>query len=203
MRLFARIDGDRLVAKIEQLVVVVDPMLHLAAAHVIGDVIDRNETGARNMRMSFGKRNKIDIEDRHLAITVDQINGGFADSHNGGNVEFHHPCPSRFLDDDIVGCPPVRSTGVFDTNGDGIDRCCSNIQERTGETWQVRVDQQIDLALPIKRDVLGTVPGDGAESRAAQEAGEWHRIGCRELDELEAVRAHRILLLSQIDDRRE
>src|SRR5205807_7471571 len=51
LRLFARIDGDRLVAKIEQLAVVVDPMLHLAAAHVIGDAIDRDETGARNMRM--------------------------------------------------------------------------------------------------------------------------------------------------------
>ena len=63
------------------------------------------------------------------------------------------------------------------------------------------VDQRIDLSLPIKRDVLGTVPGDDAVTCAAQKAGEWHRIGCRELDELDAVRAHRILLLSQIDDR--
>ena len=74
-------------------------------------------------------------------------------------------------------------------NGNGTEQRCPQVHERTGETGQVRVDQQIDLSLPTKRDVLGTVPGDGAETCATQEAGEWHRIGPRELDELEAVRA--------------
>ena len=43
----------------------------------------------------------------------------------------------------------------------------------------------------------------GAESYAAQEPSERHRIGHGELDEFEAFRAHGILLLSQIDDRPE
>jgi hypothetical protein len=43
--------------------------------------------------------------------------------------------------------------------------------------------------------------GYGTESCAAQEPSERHRIGRGELNEFEAVRAHGILLLSQIDNR--
>lgn len=66
---------------------------------------------------------------------------------------------------------------------------------------QVGVDQQIDPPLPIKRDILGTVPGYGAESYAAQHPSRRNRIGRGKLDELEAIPAHGILLLSPIDDR--
>jgi hypothetical protein len=37
-------------------------MLHVGAAHVVGDLIDCDKASAWNMRMSFGKRNKIDID---------------------------------------------------------------------------------------------------------------------------------------------
>jgi hypothetical protein len=46
----------------------------------------------------------------------------------------------------------------------GTDRRSPHIHERTGESWQVRTDQQIDPALPIECDVVGTVPADGARS---------------------------------------
>jgi hypothetical protein len=46
----------------------------------------------------------------------------------------------------------------------GTDRRSPHIHERTGETWQVRTDQQIDPALSIKCDVVETVPAEGAKS---------------------------------------
>ena len=60
--------------------------------------------------------------------------------------------------------PPERWSYQQTRMAIGTDRRSPHIHERTGESWQVCTDQQIDPALSIKRDADETVPADGAQS---------------------------------------
>src|SRR5204862_7395067 len=55
------------------------------------------------------------------------------------------------------------------------------------------VDDEIDIALPMQRDILALVPGDCGEAHLCEQAAQLFRVrGCI-FDELEAVGTHRIL----------
>jgi hypothetical protein len=63
-------------------------------------------------------------------------------------------------------------------------------REALREGLGVGVEDEVDLALPVERDLLVAVPGDRPEAHALEHPGHRQRIGRGVLDELEALRAH-------------
>ena len=55
------------------------------------------------------------------------------------------------------------------------------------------VDDEVDVALPVQRHVLAAVPRDHREAHALEQVAQQVRIGRGVFDELEAVRAHRVV----------
>src|SRR6266404_4588460 len=57
-----------------------------------------------------------------------------------------------------------------------------------------RVDDEVDLTLTVQRDVLGAMARHRREPQPLEQRAQQLRIGCRVLDELEAIRAHGIVM---------
>ena len=56
------------------------------------------------------------------------------------------------------------------------------------------VEDEVDVALAVEGDVLGAVPRHRREAHLLEQPVELLRVGMAELDELEAVGAHRVLV---------
>src|SRR5947208_72130 len=56
--------------------------------NIVGQVIDAGEADARHYRVGHQRR-EVDIIDRPLAVTVDEVDQTAADSLDGGDVELH------------------------------------------------------------------------------------------------------------------
>ena len=66
-------------------------------------------------------------------------------------------------------------------------------REALSERVRFGVDDEVDLALPIERHVLRPVPGDRAEAHGLEQSTQRHGIGRGVFDELESIRAHRVV----------
>src|SRR5262249_3373347 len=64
------------------------------------------------------------------------------------------------------------------------------LRELLPERIRFRVDDEVDVALGMQRDVLAAVTGDDREAEAFEQAAQRLRIGRGVLDELETVRPH-------------
>ena len=62
-----------------------------------------------------------------------------------------------------------------------------------GEAVRLGIDDEVDVALPVQRDVLALVPGDRREAHLGEQAAQQFGIGRGIFDEFEAVGTHRIL----------
>jgi hypothetical protein len=67
-----------------------------------------------------------------------------------------------------------------------------NPGEGLGEAVRLGVEQEIDIALAIKRHILGAMTGDRLETQLDEERGKFGRFGRGIFDELEPVGPHRI-----------
>jgi hypothetical protein len=63
-------------------------------------------------------------------------------------------------------------------------------REALREGLRVGVEDEVDLALPVERDLLVAVASDRPKAHALEHPGHRRRIGRGVLDELEALRAH-------------
>ena len=66
------------------------------------------------------------------------------------------------------------------------------LREIAGVTARLVVEHEIDAALAEQAHVLGAMPGNALEAEQSESAFQYRRVGGGELDELEAVEAHRI-----------
>ena len=65
--------------------------------------------------------------------------------------------------------------------------------ESLPEAARLGVDDEVDVTLPVQRDVLAAMTRDGGEAHAFEQRAQQLRVGRRVLDELESVRAHRVV----------
>ena len=127
------------------------------------------------------------------APAVDEVDQRVADALDRRNVEFHRarlrveaPCAE-------FERPPVGERGVLDAKCDRADRRPVQPRKALREGIRFRVDDEVHAALPVQRHVLVTMPGDGDEPHAGEQAAQRGRVGCRVFDELEAVGSHRVV----------
>ena len=80
----------------------------------------------------------------------------------------------------------------FDAECHGAHRGAVRLRELLAEGVRLGVDDEIDVALRMQRDVLAAMPGDHGKPQALEQAAQQLRVGRGVFDELEAVGAHGI-----------
>lgn len=69
---------------------------------------------------------------------------------------------------------------------------CS-VAKKTGEASWLPVDDEIDVALPVLQDLLGSMFRDGGETHLLEEGFQQLGMGRGEFDELESAKAHGVV----------
>ena len=77
--------------------------------------------------------------------------------------------------------------------------CCA--RERLRERIRLRVDDEVDVALPMQRDVLRAVTRHDRKPEPLEQRAQQVRIRRGVLDELESIRAHRDWSVRVVHDR--
>ncbi|MDT4831602.1 hypothetical protein FQZ97_651190 [compost metagenome] len=124
---------------------------------------------------------------------VHQVDQAVADALDGGNVQLARA--------GLVGEAPgaqrggalVGLLGVLHAEGDGAHARAVLARKALRERIGFGVQDEVDRALAVQQHVLVAVLGDGHEAHALEHLAHRDRIGCRVLDEFEAVGAHRVL----------
>ncbi len=82
-------------AEIEYTLIIPGPFFHIAAIHVVGQVIDCGKTGT--LRMSFHSRQitEVDIVNRLFAITIYEVNKASADAFDRRDGKIPSACARR------------------------------------------------------------------------------------------------------------
>src|SRR5688572_3000641 len=91
--------------------------------------------------------------------------------------------------------------GTFESRGRIADAECHGtyrrpmrLGESLSEGARLGIDDEIDVALRMQRDVLAAMPGDHREAEAFEQAAQQLGVGGGVFDEFESVRAHWICL---------
>src|SRR3954471_19658179 len=173
-------------AKIEQLFVEAGPHIHAAAMDVVGEVVDVIKPGAGGTRVPGAKPFELDVVGRSLgAVTIDEIEHTAADALDGGNIE-------RLLRGrNIGGLCTQRERPLI-----GLLRI-DHAKRHRRRAWPVRrdeamamgaglfVDEIIDIALAIDRDLFGLVAGDRQVAHQLEQRVQLLRLWVGILDEFE------------------
>ena len=180
--------------EVKQLLVETGPLIHVAAIDVVGDVIDLAEPDAvvREPRARVG-RHKVDVVDRMLAVTVDQIDHAAADAFDGRDVKFHRPdlVAERLGASGDQLC--VRGGRILDPERHGTGARSVRFGETAAVTVGFGVDDEVHIALAKERDRFGTMSRHRAKPHVLEQAVQLAHVGRGVLDELETVGADRIL----------
>ena len=161
---------------------------------VVGEVIDVIEPGACGAWILRAKPFKLEVIGRALgAVAVDEIEQASADALDGGHVE-------RLLRGRNIGglrterkCPLIGQLRI-----DHAKRHRRRARPMRGDEAMAVgagffVDEIIDVALAIDRDLLALVAGDRRIAHQLEQGVQFFRLRVGILDELKAVRAHRII----------
>ena len=84
--------------------------------------------------------------------------------------------------------------GIGDAERHGAGAGAVLLGEAAGEAVGLGIDDEVDVALPVKRHIPGAVLGDRREAHGPEELMKLLRFGRGVLDELEAVGAHRVFV---------
>ncbi|CAM2148565.1 hypothetical protein PT2222_200015 [Paraburkholderia tropica] len=187
-------------AEVEEAFVELGPLGHAAAMHVVREMVDVGEAVADRILLGALDRHEIDVIDADVANAarlravlaapaVDEIDQRVADALDGRNVQLHRAgfvveAPCAQFERTLVGLG-----GVLHTKRDCADRRAVQAREALRERIGLAVDDEVDLALAIKRHVLVAVTRDGGEAHALEQLAERFGIGSGVFDELEAVGA--------------
>ena len=178
--------------EIEDPFVETGPMVHAAAIHIMGQVIQRVQADGVLVRRSTRDRREIDVIDGAAAGAVDQIQVRPADPLDCGDIQL-----ARAVLAADRGCAAFqrqfqRLGGIGDAECHGVGGGAVRLAEIGDLPGGVHVEQEIDVALGIAADILGFVIGDMGEAHGREQVRQRLRIGAGELDELEAVEAERV-----------
>ena len=87
---------------------------------------------------------------------------------------------------------PVGLGGVLDAECDRADRRAVQAREALGERIGFGVDDEVDAALAVQRDVFVAVTRDGRETHLLEQFAERLGVRCGVFDEFKAVGAQGI-----------
>src|SRR5258708_4008322 len=155
-------------AEVEKPLVELGPLRHAAAVHVVGQVIDEGKTGAgRRWRIAAPEAlearqgPEVDVVDRVavcvLGIAVDKVDEGVADAFDRRNVELAGAgrilhAPRAALDELVIG-----ARGIAYPECHGAYARAMATREILGERAGLGVEDEVDVALLVERDVLVAV----------------------------------------------
>ncbi len=136
---------------------------------------------------------EVDVVDRVAGrVAVDEIKWCTADALNRRQAQFHRTrgnldrlCAK--LQRAVVG--EVR---VLDAERHACRAGAVLLREVGRVAFRFLVEDEVDAALAVKRDLLGTVPRDGLEAQRVEHGLEHARLRRSKFDEFEAVEAHRV-----------
>src|SRR5829696_1678252 len=175
--------------KVEDALIELRPMVHPAAIHVVGEVIERVQ--ADGIGLARGARCRLEARSVQYLVAelVDEVEVGAADALERRQVELSLGGRRAALDRQ-----PVGFFGVAHPERHGARGWAVGAAELVGVAGRLHVEQEIDLALLVVPDRLGAVGADVGEAQLREQPA--HRFGIRagELDELEAVEAERVFL---------
>ena len=180
--------------EIEQLFVEAGPHVHPAAMDVVGEVIEIKQPGALGPRIARAQPFELGIIGRALgAVAIDEIQQAAADALDGGHVE-------RLLRRrNIRGLGAERQCALIGLlRIDHAERHRRRAGPVRGDEIEavgagLLVDEIIDVALAIDRDLLGPVPRDRHIAHQPEQRVQFFGPRMRVFDELEAVGAHRVV----------
>ena len=181
-------------AEIEQVFVVLGPVLHAAAVDVVRQVIDDREAAAGRVAVHTFDEVEVDVVDRRaVLVAVDQVDGRATDALDGGQAQLHRP--GRDLDrlGALLECAVVGEMRIMHAKRHAARARAMLAREIPGLALRLVVDDEVDAALSPQADVLGTVPGDFGETEQLECLLEDRGVGCGKLDEFETVEAHGIV----------
>ncbi len=157
-------------AEIEEPFVEVRPLVHAAAMHVVGQVIDIGEPHALRVAIDARQILEVDVVDRAaLAIAVDEIEQQIADALDRGDVELHRPDLALDAPGAERQRPLVGEGRVLHAQRNGADAGSVHACEPLGEALRLGVDDEVHIALAIERDILRAMPRDLGEAHALEQ----------------------------------
>ena len=181
-------------AEVEEALVEAGPERHPAAVDVVRQVIERLQAVADRAPIDAGQELEVDVVDRLAVLeAVDQVERRAADALDRRQAQLHRP--GRHLERLRAELERARVglVRIADAKGEPARRRPVLGGEVAGVALRLAVDDEVDVALAEQDDVLRAVLGDLREAELLEHRLERSRLGRRELDELEAHQAHRVL----------
>src|SRR4051812_36906909 len=170
-------------AEVEQALVELRPLGHAAAVHVVRQVIDEGEPDARGRgrvaapeRLEAGQRAKVDVVNRVavrvLRIAVDEVDERVADSLDGRDVELagarvRLDAPGATLDQLVIGGSRVAHPECHRAYARTVAP-----REVLRERARLRIQDEVDVALLVERDVLVPMARHALEAEGFEERAE-------------------------------
>ncbi|MGY4381508.1 hypothetical protein ACVWZ3_009147 [Bradyrhizobium sp. i1.3.6] len=161
---------------------------------VVGEVIEIEQAGTDRLGIACPQPLELGIVSRALgAVAIDEIEQAAADALDRGHIKrlLHRRHIGRFgaeRDRTVIGRLRIdhakrhrRRAGAV--RGDEVEAVGAGLL----------VDEIVDVALAVDRDLLALVAGDGRITHQLEQRVQLFRIGMRIFDELEPVGAHRIV----------
>jgi hypothetical protein len=180
--------------EVEDLLVEPGPVAHAAAVHVVGEVVDQLEAVPARMALHAVQELEVDVVDRLAVLeAVDQVERRAADALDRGQAQLHrtggdlHRLRAQF---ERARIRPVR---VLNAKRHGARRRPVLGREVRRRAARFVVDDEVDAALAVQRNVLGTVPRHPAKPQFLEHRLQHAALGRREFDELEPDQPHRVL----------
>ena len=178
-------------AEVEQLRIKPRPIRHATAVHVVRHVVDDSEPVAQRMAVRALDEIEVDVVDRLAFLeAVDQVQGRTADALDGGQVQFHRAGAKFYRLCTQFECALESQARVLDPESQPAGRGPVLRREIRGHAARLAVDDEVDVALAVQRDVLRTVLGHTREPQHLEHRLEHAGRRGRELHELETHQAH-------------
>jgi len=154
----------------------------------VRQVIDVRE--ARRLRAARGLHgHEVDVVDRALAVAIDQVDETAADTFDRRDLQLHRSDARLDRLRAQVDAMLVRSGSVLHAERHRTRRRPVLAREALTEAVRLGIDDEVDVTLPMQRDVLAAMPRRDRKAEALEQSAQQLRIGCGVLDELEAVGA--------------
>src|SRR4051794_12087163 len=180
--------------EVEQFFVKPGPDVHAAAMDVVGEMVEIKQPRAHRPWIPGAEPFEFAVVGGTVgAVTIDEIQQAAANALDRGNVErflrgrnLRRLCAKR--DRALIGLPGVD-------HPEGHRRRAWSVRGDEGKAVRARllVDEIIDVALPIDRDLFGPVAGDRNIAHQPEQRVQLFRLRMRVFDEFKTVGTHWIV----------
>ena len=124
---------------------------------------------------------------------VDEVNDGVANALDGGDVQLARARGVGIAPGAQRNGALVSGLGVAHPERNGADAGAVLAGKALGKRVGLGVDDEVDAALAVQRDVFVAVPGNRLEAHAFKQRAHHGRVGRRVFNEFETVGAHGVV----------